>query len=390
MKMKRNLVAVAVTSAIGAAASVAVTPVMADATAYGRAQVEITSINYDDKDAKDGIAMIDNSQGQVGVKASEDLGNGWTALAKFEFKADTADNDADTAKAKSSSTTTVNPTVTNTLTTKTKTDVSGVSLGPREAMVGLKGEGVQIELGTLKQAYKYAGGVTYDPFVATTLEARGNEGMTGKVGDLINAGLTGFGYSCGGCGNANDFGHASFIDNAIAIQGGSGPITARLNYGPEEGDGSWGLSVKFSQDAFEVGVAATSTGDKLGDATSAGNPDLTIKYTSNKIFGQYRMGPHKISLQYEDGKVDLDVDSAKVKTMYLDYNMKMGNNLIDVALGQTDYDCSGDGCKPKFTRVAVRHSMSKTSSLFAGYRKTDSDGAKDQESVISVGLRQDF
>ena len=393
MKMKRNLVAVAVTSAVGATAVVAVTPVMADATAYGRAQVEVVSTNYDDKDTKDGISMVDNSQGQFGLKAAEDLGNGWTALAKFEFKVDTVDNDIG-AKPKSTSTTTLTtPTGTPTwisAKTTTTTTLGGVSVTARETMVGLKGEGVQIELGNLKQAYKYAGGVTYDPFVATTLEARGNEGMTGKVGDLINAALKDVGYSCSGCGNANDFGHASFIDNAIAIQGGSGPIKARLNYGPSEGDGSYGLAVTFEQDAFEVGIAATDTGDKLGDATSSGNPDLKISYSSNKIFGQYRMGPHKISLQYEDGKVDFDVDTAKVKTTYIDYNMKMGNNMFDVALGQTDYDCSDDGCKPKFTRVAVRHSMSKTSSLFAGYRKTDADGAKNRESVISVGLRQDF
>jgi len=389
MKMKRNLVAVAVTSAVGATAVVAVTPVMADATAYGRAQVEVVSTNYDDKDAKDGISMVDNSQGQFGLKASEDLGNGWTALAKFEFKVDTVDNDVG-AKPKSKSVTTLTTTVNATATTKTTTTLGGLSVTARETMVGLKNDAVQVELGNLKQAYKYAGGVTYDPFVATVLEARGNEGMTGKVGDLINAGLKSMKYSCSGCGNANDFGHASFIDNAIAIQGGSGPIKARLNYGPSEGDGSYGLAVTFEQDAFEVGVAATNTGDKLGDAKSTGNPDLTIKYSSNKLFGQYRMGPHKVSLQYEAGKVDYDVDSYNVKTTYIDYNMKMGNNLFDIALGQTDYDCSGDGCKPKFTRVAVRHSMSKTSSLFAGYRKTDADGAKDRESVISVGLRQDF
>jgi len=361
MKMKRNLVAVAVTSAVS---TMLVTPAMADVTVYGRAQVEIASYTYDKNytspgvSPDDGITMKDESQGQVGVKASEDLGNGWTGLAKFEFKTDTVDNETS----------------------------SGVSLAPREAFVGLKGEGVQIELGTTKQAYKYAGGVNYDPFVATTLEARGNEGMTGKLGDLAKAAFD----TCKSCGVANDFGHASFLDNSIAIEGGSGPIKARLNYGPNVNDGAWMLSVTFTQDNFQVGVAADDTGDKMGDGT-IGTVTDKVKGNMNKLFGQFKMGPHTISAQYEDGKLDGgDNGEQKITVMYLDYNMKMGNNLIDLAYGQTDYDCSVDGCNPTFTRIAVRHSMSKTSSLFAGYRKTDADGAETRESVISVGLRQDF
>lgn len=375
MKMKRNLIAVAVTSAVSAAM---VAPAMAEVTAYGRAQVEIASYDYEDKDAEDGITMKDESQGQVGLKASEDLGNGWTGLAKFEFKADTTDN---------------------------ATSSAGGSLTARESMVGLKGAGVQVELGNLKQPYKYYGGVTYDPFVATTLEARSNEGMTGKIGDLFNAvvteldrditGAAGKG-TCKGCGNANDFGHASFIDNAIGVEGGSGPIKARLTYGPNEGDGSWSVAVKFAQDNFEVIAAATDTGDKLGEISGATNDTtlngLKMKYSSNKIGGQFKAGPHTISAQYEMGNMDFDAVDVDVTTMYIDYNMKMGKNMFDIAYGQTDYDVEDCdvGCTPTFMRVAVRHSMSKETSVFAGYRKTDGDDADDQESVISVGLRKDF
>jgi hypothetical protein len=49
---------------------------------------------------------------------------------------------------------------------------SGDSPG-RESMVGLRGGLGTLELGRLETPYKYSGGVKYDPFVATSLEARG-------------------------------------------------------------------------------------------------------------------------------------------------------------------------------------------------------------------------
>jgi predicted porin len=359
MKMKRNLIALA----IGGAASVAmVAPAVAgDVTVYGRAQVEISSISYEDEaiaGAEDGIDVADNAQGRLGFKASEDLGNGWKGLAKFEFKADTSDNIADTSGG------------------------SKTSLSPREAMVGLKGSMVQIELGTLKSAYKYAGGVKYDPFVSTALEARNNFGMTGKPGDQftdIATYLVGFPVPAGTFGPINKFGHNGFIDNHVAVQGGSGPITARLTYGPEEGDGSYSLSVMFKQDNIEAFVAAVDSGDLL----AAG----AVTYSSVKFGGQFKTGPHKISLQYEMP----ELEDAEATNLYIDYQMKMGKNTFDVAIGQEDYDgCSGDGCTPSFMRIGVIHKFTKTTRIFGGYRSSDSDGVDYREDVVSVGLRKDF
>ncbi|WP_455199898.1 porin, partial [Kaarinaea lacus] len=189
MKMKHSLIALAVAGATSAAV---VTPAQAgDVTVYGIAQVELASVSYQTEaseitpgacdgtpsvaDGCNGIDILDNSMGRVGVKASEDLGNGMKGLAKFEFKADTADNEAST----------------------------GISLTARESMVGLKAGWGQVEAGRLKSAYKYAGGVKYDAFVATTLQARGNGGMSGK-------GKYGQSVSLGGL---NAYGHNGFLKN---------------------------------------------------------------------------------------------------------------------------------------------------------------------------------
>lgn len=52
----------------------------------------------------------------------------------------------------------------------------------RDLMVGLKGGFGTLELGSLKSAYKYGGGVKYDPFVATMLEARNRQRRPGSSG----------------------------------------------------------------------------------------------------------------------------------------------------------------------------------------------------------------
>lgn len=351
MKMKRKLVALAVGAAV---ATPAVS--LAEVTVYGAAQVEIVSYSYEDEaiaNKEDGLQTEDQARGRIGVKVSEDLGNGWKGLAKWEFKTDTTDNVAGKCS-------TGNAGDNITLEQHNHSCSTDASIAPRESMVGLKGSAVTVMLGNLKQPYKYAGGVKYDPFVATSLQARGNAGMSSGA-----------------------FGHNGFAKNNIGIGAGSGPVKFELGYGPSEGDGSYSLAVKFVQDAFEVFVAANSTGDLLDDGDS--------EDSKTKIGGQWKGGPHKISFQMEMTTEDDNGTETDVDYMYFDYNMKMGKNLFDIAFGSVDVDgCSGDGCSPTFMRVAVAHKFTKQTRIFGGYRSTDSDGADAREDVISVGLRKDF
>jgi predicted porin len=353
MKMKRNLIALAV----GSAASVAmVAPAVAgDVTVYGRAQVELTSVSFqtenpacsgaakqDQEVSKgcDGLELSDQALGRVGFKASEDLGNGWKGLAKFEYKADTADGSASTA---------VNG----------NGDNVGVGLTPRETMVGLKGSAVQIEAGRLKSAYKYAGGVKYDAFVTTTMEARGNGGMSGSA-----------------------LGHNGFLSRQLAVQGGSGPIKARFTYGAADGDGVMSLSVMYNQNNIEAFLAMVDSGDSLDDGGATG-----ASYSATKLGGAFKTGPHKIMLQYE--MVDED-DADDPTILFLGYNMKMGKNTFVVQLGQYDSDQSGSpNDDMDYLALGVIHKFTKTTRIFGGYRSTDAD-AEDREDVFTVGLRKDF
>jgi predicted porin len=329
--------------------------VAGDVTVYGRAQVELTSVSQqteaagcgsgpagDDTAANcDGLGVSDQSLGRVGFKASEDLGNGWKGLAKYEYKADTADGSANNA---------------------------GVGLTPRETMVGLKGSAVQIEAGRLKSAYKYAGGVKYDAFVTTTMEARGNGGMSGSA-----------------------LGHNGFISNQIGVQGGSGPIKARFTYGPSEGDGTYTLSVMYKQGGIEAFVAAVDSGDSLDtqDNITAGDP---IETSRTKIGGAFTTGPHKIMLQYE--MEDYGSGSSSDPTyLFIGYNMKMGKNTFVAQLGQYDSDQTGSPTADlDYLALGVIHKFTKTTRIFGGYRSTDADDDVNnaREDVVTVGLRKDF
>lgn len=354
MKMKRNLIALAV----GSAASVAmVAPAMAgDVTVYGAAQVELTSVSNQTEDPAcsgaaaqdqttangcDGLELADNARGRIGFKASEDLGNGWKGLAKYELKADTT---------------------------------AGAITGGRESFVGLKGSNIQFEAGSLKSAYKYAGGVKYDVFVTTALEARGNGGMSGKI-----ANGDGLPYST----KLGYLGHNGFMHDHIAIQGGSGPISARLTYGPAAGDGSMTFNVMYKQNAIEAFVAMVSSGDLLDDAGA----NFT-SYTGTKLGGAYTMGPHKIMLQYE--MHDIDAPNQDPTTLYAAYNMKMGKNLFALQIGQFNADETGSNTNDtSYLAVGVIHKFTKMTRVFGGFRSSNADNDT-REDVVSVGLRKDF
>lgn len=328
--MKKSLLAVAVSAALVASAAATA----GDVKVYGQAQVEVASYSESSTGSgKDGVAVVDaGGRGRVGVKASEDLGNGLTGLAQFEFKADAADNDAGASGAKA-------------------------ALSSRVSLVGLKGSFGTFVMGNLKSPYKYTGGVKYDPFVTTAMEARKNGGMT-----------------------SGTLGHNGFVPNLIAYASPKGPVTASVGYGAAENDGLVALDVKYHQGGIEAFVAYIDSGDRLNGGVSGDD----TAYTATKIGGQFKTGNHKISLQYED---TTSTSAAGVDTsptvLFLGYQMKMGSNTLVVQGGSTDHDSAADDTT--YAALGVIHKFSKMTRVYAGYRDTS-----DVESVISVGLRKDF
>lgn len=75
--MKKNIIALAIASAVAAPVAMADAP-----TVYGQINVSVDSTDYDMKG--DGI-LVSNNASRLGVKGSEDLGNGLKAVYTLEF-----------------------------------------------------------------------------------------------------------------------------------------------------------------------------------------------------------------------------------------------------------------------------------------------------------------
>ncbi|HHI93373.1 MAG TPA: porin [Gammaproteobacteria bacterium] len=360
--MNKKLLAVAVSAALVAPAAA----MAGDVSVYGNAQVEVASYSEDSAGSgKDGVAIEDNARGRVGVKASEDLGGGLKAIAQFEWQVDTTDNNV----GKCSTTATIDETVTGTDVngdgdaTDTAAKVgcsSSLSLSGRVSQVGLTGGFGTVVLGNLKSPYKYTGGVKYDPFVTTSLQARSNGGMSGKNLDPTGTGA---------------LGHHSFVSNLVAYASPKGPVTASIGYGAAENDGLVVADLKYSAGGVEAFVVYLDAGDRLV-TTAAPNAE----YSATKIGGQWKSGAHKVSGQYEM----IDNGTDKPTVLFLGYQMKMGKNTFAAQYGQLNWDVNTID-DTTYMALGVIHKMSKMTRVFAGYRDTS-----DVESVVTVGLRKDF
>lgn len=315
--MNKKLLALAIGAAFGAAPLVA----NAGVTVYGHAQVEVGTV---DDGTTDQTVVTDNARGRLGVKASEKLGNGLTAIAKFEWKIDTT--------------------------------IGGQSTGQRESFIGLKGGFGTLQAGNLKSAYKYTGGVKYDPFTATILEARRANGMTGGT-----------------------FGHNGFITNSLGYKTPKmGGFSAWATYSPDDAgdgkgaEGDYSLALKYGQKAWEVFIAGIN--------------DDSANYESIKFGGMYKFGSIKLVGQYEQ----VDNNGTDIDVYFLGGQFKFGSNVLVAQIGNTDEDTVGQSDLNYYT-IGFIHNLSKKTRLTAGFRSFESgvNGNVDND-TLAVGMRMKF
>ncbi len=359
--MNKKLVTLAVGAALGLSSVVA----EAKVTVYGHAQVEVGNRDYSDStnpgNNVDVQTVRDQARGRLGVMSAEKLGNGMTAIAKFEWLIDTTNG--------------------------------GLGQKQRESLVGLKGSFGTVELGSLKSPYKYWGGVSYDPFVASTLEARSNGGMSGNSA-MIGT-LTGGGDLLGN----NSFGHHAFVENSIGYKSPNwNGLQVWATYSPDEendnntgqpvADGDWTFGVRYKNGPFEIGVAAAK--NKTA-APGVGTPEADAV----KVFGKYKWGNHTFLGQYEN----IDTDNGALNQNYetdiwfVGYHLRAGNNTFVAQFGNTDVDRGGlSNVEIDYYTIGMIHHLSKKTRLFGGYRNSEGSipGRTLEEKVWSVGLRVIF
>jgi len=318
----------------------------ADVSVYGSANVEVGS--YQDKRPEaerqpdyQGLRVEDNTRGRFGIRAAEDLGGGMSSFARFEWELNTATNtSSNTAKD------------------------TNASLTQRMSYVGLAGKFGSVLAGNLKSPYKYTGGVKYDPFVTTALEARGNGGMTGGA-----------------------FGHEDFLDKMVGYESPRGLVRGRIAYGFEQEDNALALDLMFKRGGWEGFVAYFDSGNRarlIDPADPASSQPFD--YRAAKIGGQYRSEneAHRLSLQYEYIEDASSGTTSKPSLWFLGYQFKLGKVLLAGQVGRS----SGDALTTRKTDYAAAGAIYKFSAdtrIYTGYRFS-----KDLDAVFTIGLRKDF
>ncbi len=364
--MNKKLIAMAV----AAGAMTAPLAAHAGATVYGNLQIEIASVDnkgYGENNTKNsrtgiatdesGIKMADNKRGRLGFKGNEDLGGGLKAIYKFEWQVDNA--------------------------------YGNIADGARESWVGLKGGWGEFKAGRIKSPYKYTGGVKYDPFVTTYMEARKSGGMIG-----------------------GSWGQNSFWDTSVSYKNKWGGFGLWLMAGVDEGDGT----SNYMRDITKTGLKDAP--GYLGDYAAA------VKYGTKKweVFGVYENngvaayngtdkksmsvwkagamfkvgGAHKFTGQYESANNAtvnmITFDGTDMTAYFLGYQFKMGKNVIALQYGNEDLS---DVYSTTYYTLGWIYKFSKKTRTFVGYRNSDRsyDAAgvdNDKLSVFSLGLRVDF
>lgn len=348
--MKKSLIAIAVAGVMAAPLAA-----QAELSVSGKLQSQIVSYSGDRTNeglyVSDGSASNGNNRGGIFLNASEDLGNGLTAVAKYGFKVD-----------------------------------NSTTIGTRDAYVGLSGGFGTVLAGRMATPYK-SSTVKWDPFVTTFMQARGNGGMS--------SGVTG---------------HSSYLDNVLAYANKFGPVTFVAGVGFDEAaevdpvDGPTGstvgnhattLSANIDLGAVEVALAmvdASEYGNVFAENHSA--TKLGVKWDSGAGLG--------VAFQYEmlgDGHsestaVDPDTGDAETSSIvYLNGTYAMGANTFALALGQRA-SAASDTDAGSYMALGMLHDFSKTTRVHVGYRSTtdmDYNGDNDDdESAIGAGLRVAF
>ena len=319
----------------------------ADVVLYGKIYAEFATESFGAGASAVTYSTLDDEQnlGRLGVKFSQELTSGLTAVGKYEFSVNAPDSTNDFAM--------------------------------RDAFVGLKGGFGQIAMGRFDGAYKVTGGVNWDPFAFTSLQLTRHGGQS-----------------------QSNFGNEGFIDRAIEYrtpefdEGGTRFIGI-LQYGADASPSSTTTPKDSVLAGFTIGVGgfeliyafANDTG------TSDTNQKMGVKFTA---------GDAAFAIQSEEvdqGGFDPGGEGAFM-TGIITYQVGNWLWVAEIADYNSDY-ISNDGGTPadptddilanaSLLTLGFRYYMAKNIWINFGIRETDSDIDTQDSSATVLGLRYDF
>jgi predicted porin len=343
--MKKNVIALAIASAIAAPVAMADAP-----TVYGKVNVAIDSLSGGDN-ADEGMRTTDRDS-RIGVKGSEDLGNGLKAVYKMEFGVKVGDafttkiNDGDKA-------------------------ASGFS--GRNAYIGLAGGFGTVLMGRHDSPLKMS--QPKDLFGDSTYADIGKDTMTGNLGILGKGGENRF----------NDV--VAYVSPAFA-----GITFAAAGVSTEDGTAIDGSDSSVT-DAYSVAVMYGSKKEGLYLAAAmdqTDEEDFGADWTHVRVSAQYAAGGLIANLIYQDFDADNIDDAKEGSNIQVSAGYKMGKLMPKVKYSTTDFDADGADDVSAYG-VGLNYALGKKTTGYIEYVSSDEDmNGGDDLNAFSVGLLHKF
>jgi predicted porin len=305
--MKKSLIALAVLAASSTA--------FAGADVYGQARISI------DKATNGKMTMADRVS-RVGIKGTEDLGGGMSAVYGMEWDLDLNDN----------------------------AETSGPFSG-RNAFVGLKGAFGTVLAGKHDTPYKLAGSA--DLFADTAADSQGSTGIIGYGNfDLRATNALAYispdfaGFHVAAAVTNNGASATSLTDSkSLALVYVNGPLKATYGY------------------------------EKHGALTLSGTAE-----TGNKFNVAYKIGDIGLGYTYE--KQDRDGTASDSTNQLASVSFGMGPITLAAQYGNRDYKTAATDLKR--STVGVVYALSKRTNTAVAYNHDDANGTKTNTTTVQL------
>ncbi|MDX1347178.1 MAG: porin [Thiomicrorhabdus chilensis] len=327
--MKKNVIALAIASAIAAPVAMADAP-----TVYGQVNMALEQVDVKDNDAASGTE-VNSRASRVGVKGSEDLGNGLKAIYKFEFEVQIDE---------------------------------GSTLKNRNQYVGLAGGFGTVLMGRHDTPTKMiqAKDLFNDASLADNKPMAGGLGAFGK--GMENRVSNVLAYV------SPEFSGVKLIAAAVPSEGTT------------TGDES-SLSDLYS-------VALTYGSTKKGLYLAAGMDQASEEYAADanhmRLVAQYKTGGLVANAMYQDFGGDAIEDTVQGgSNVQANLGYKMGNIMPKVKFSSVDRDAGEDSSN---YAVGLNYSFGKKTTGYVEYASIENAGGVDEAntSAVSVGLLHKF
>ncbi|HEX5340720.1 MAG TPA: porin [Gammaproteobacteria bacterium] len=306
----------------------------ADLTLYGRVYAEAAKETTGKGATKLDKDTLDDGQnaGRIGLKFSQTVNDGLTAFGKYEFTMNAPDATND--------------------------------FSARESYVGIEGHFGAFAIGRFQGTYKTTGGIDFDPFAFTSLEARNNGGMSGS-----------------------DFGTDGFISRAIQYQSPLLGGTDALHF---QGTLQYGMD-------STPGVTDADRGSYLTGLTLGyGVADLVAAVAHDKARDKSNT---KLGLRIRSGEITWLIQSENVEEggfdpagagNFLYGGVEYRNGSINYVAQIGNYRSNAATSNGSYFALGIQYFFAQNVWLNAGYRNTQSDVDSLNSSAIVVGLNYNF